>query len=77
MTKRMGTDGVERDLDEHYENTSDVSEDPTGARDAIQVLWAERVRLLNEMSHIKANYYLQPKPVMHSGQLYRLPREDK
>ena len=51
MMKMMGSDGIERDLDEHYDCISDVKEDPTGARQAIQDLWAEIERLRVELRH--------------------------
>lgn len=43
-----GPDGITRGLDEHYDNLRDVEQDPTGARLAIQNLWAERERLTAE-----------------------------
>ena len=50
MMKMMGSDGIERDLDEHYGCISDVKDDPTGARLAIQDLWAEIERLTSLVS---------------------------
>jgi|TARA_R110000851_G_C12734950_1_gene530175 hypothetical protein len=55
MMKRMGTDGIERDLDEHYDHMSDVRDDPTGACDAIQVLWLERMRLLAVLEEVRSD----------------------
>jgi hypothetical protein len=67
MMKRMGTDGIERDLDEHYDHMSDVRDDPTGACDAIQVLWLERMRLLAAMAHVKEASELLDKHGMKPG----------
>ena len=45
MKKVLGTDGLMRDLDEHYISMNDVSEDPHGAWEAIQLLWEKKVDL--------------------------------
>ena len=45
MMKMMGSDGIERDIDEHYDCVSGVKEDPFGAHQAIQDLWADTERL--------------------------------
>jgi hypothetical protein len=45
MEKVLGTDGLMRDLDEHYICMNDVSEDPHGAWEAIQLLWEKKVEL--------------------------------
>ena len=55
MMEEVGTDGISRGLDEHYNQPSDVSADPYGAWQAIQNLWLERERLLSLIDRVK-NY---------------------
>ena len=52
MKKVLGTDGLMRDLDEHYISMNDVSEDPHGAWEAIQLLWEEKVELEAALSRV-------------------------
>jgi len=65
--KVMGPDGIERDLNEHYDTMMDVEQDPFGAHEAIQNLWDERERLRAAMVHVKAASDLLDKNGMKPG----------
>jgi hypothetical protein len=63
MMKIMGSDGIERDINEHYDCISDVKDDPTGARLAIQDLWAEIERLTSLVSEFSKQAELDASEV--------------
>jgi hypothetical protein len=47
-----GPDGITRGLDEHYDTTKDIEQDPYGAHKAIQDLWIERDKLREALKEV-------------------------
>jgi hypothetical protein len=68
MMKVMGSDGMERDLDEHYNTILDVKEDPFGAHEAIQNLWAENAKLRAALQAMRAVFDTPIARRKHGGE---------
>tara|TARA_R110000764_G_scaffold32485_2_gene73553 strand:- start:109 stop:390 length:282 start_codon:yes stop_codon:yes gene_type:complete len=68
MSRAMGTDGAWRNIDEHYDQMSDVQEDPHGAHAAIQNLWAENERLRDALQAMRGVFDTPIARRKHGGE---------
>jgi hypothetical protein len=68
MMKAIGPDGIERDIDEHYDTMSDVQEDPFGAHEAIQNLWAENASLRDALQAMRGVFDTPIARRKHGGE---------